>query len=165
MSAGSGLVLDATAADVKWLMGSASGSANTEFVANGTSGAHCTISKAGSNDAYIDIGDENAGGVSYSGGFDLTYTDVSDLSNSDGTLGIGRSDTGAHHHRLHNCTFDGCGTILPVRPYNWSSQTLDFEVEDCKWTNSVSGSINLYAVVAGGAPTTGSKSVKRCSFD
>lgn len=161
------LVFDCTAADRKFLFGdvaSFSTYADCKLVVLGTSGAHCTISKTGGNYCWFDDFSENSGAGAGKTGYTLDYCDLTGIGKSDGSVSLGVSDFGAKSLILRNCVFDGCATVFPVRPYGYNSDTSSFVVEDCRWLNSTSGSINVYAVM-NGALTSGTKSFKRNSCD
>lgn len=153
MSAGSTLTFDTTAADRKFRFGDAanfSTYANCTFVCNGTAnggdttgrptattgGNHVTVNKTGSNYAWFDDYDENAGNSAGKTSYDLHYADFSGITNSGGGIGLPLCDFGNRHFRAEYCTFDGCGPVWQARPYSWgSSVNKDFYFRYCKVEN------------------------------
>jgi hypothetical protein len=159
MGAGSTLAFDSTAGDITWTMGTANSQTSCKFLANGSSGSRCTVSKSGGNRAYF---------VAWGGwdttGWDCTYTDFSGISNAAGTIGIQVNSFGACDHKLEQCTFDACGMIFaPV--FDWGgASNKSYHVRDCKWTNTDSGASCL-KVSIDSAAGSGTKEIVRNSFD
>jgi hypothetical protein len=167
LSAGSHLVFDSTSADVKWLFGDAASFttyANCGLFANGTSGSHCTVTKTGSHFCWFDDFSENGAGAGKTA-YDCTYTDFTNVGKSDGSVSLAISDFGARNQRLNHCTFDGCGAVFPIRPFEWdASGNKDYVVADCRWTNTASGVATLKATVGTGTGS-GTRQIVRNVFD
>lgn len=144
LSAGAGIVFSTSGGDRKWLQGTGNSQASCKIVANGTSGAHCTISKIGTGYAWFDGGDEGSGALANCGGWELTYTDVTGIGNSAYTMAIGSNDFGIHHRRLLFCTFTNCGSLFLSHPYNWGAPDKDFRIEDCKFDTVPRGTVQIY---------------------
>ncbi len=162
MSADSHLVFNTTGADRKWIQGTATGQTNCIFIANGTSGSHCTVSKTGGNECWFDGLGEGSGANWDTTAWDCTYVDFEDIGT--GVFMNGLNTFGSCNIRFDHCTFDGCSTLNDTRPYGWrGAANKDYYVRDCKFTNSVATySAEIIADCSSGSGTTG---LLRNSFD
>lgn len=153
-------VFDTTAADRKFLFGDAANFttyANCVFEVLGTSGAHCTVTKTGSNYCWFDDFAENSGAGAGKTGYDCTYCDFAGIGTSDGSFSLGWADFGNKNVRFDHSTFDGCGVVMKTRPYSWTGAgNKDYYVRDCRFTNGT-GSFHLrvQADASSGSGTTG----------
>lgn len=162
LSAGAGVIFSTAGGDRKWLTGTGVNQASCKFVANGTSGAHCTISKIGGNNAWFDGGNDGDPAIFNCGGWELTYCDMTGIHNAGYTMSIGSNDFGLHHRRLLNCTFSNCGNLFLAHPYQWGSTDKDFRVEDCRFTNVPRQTNHIY--ISTNAAGSGLRTCLRNSF-
>lgn len=123
LGAGSSLEFDTAAADVVWTRGSEFGQRECKIIANGTAnigdpvdttlqttgGNHARIFKTGSNKAYFTVGD-TAGAFYLTGGYELNYCEIENLTDSAGFLGLPLY-TDQDLLALH-CAFDGCARVF-----------------------------------------------------
>lgn len=161
------LVFDCTAANRKFLFGDAASFttyANCKLVVNGTSGAHCTITKTGSNFCWFDDFSEGSGAGAEKPGYDCTWCDFSGITTSDGSLSLGVNSFGAKDQKLDHCTFDGCGVVFKKRPYSWGGgSNKSYYIRDCRFTNST-GSFSC-EIMADGSTGTGAHDITRNACD
>jgi hypothetical protein len=143
MGAGSELVFDCTAANRRFIMGTASNQTLCNFVVNGLVGNRCTVRKIGSNHCWF----EGGGAISNTTGIQASYCDFVGITDVTGTLGFVSNDFGAKHRHLLHCTFNGCGTWFGGST-TWSAAALnrDFRVENCETLNLPSGSQGIRMV-------------------